>query len=112
MAIKYTIKKEGDEVTIVKTGMKETFTLQDLNDIIKYNEKMKKETEDNLSLREAELQNIVGFYPKVLEMTDEELFRIAMYQDRKKDVADYKDKLKQFEEKLEEQYKIKELTNE
>lgn len=113
MEITYEIKKEKGVTKIIKSGMVEEFTLEQLEDTIKYNEKMKAEQEANMKLRMAELENVIKFYPKVLKLTDEEVFRIAMYKEKLEDVTAYKEKIKQFKKKLAEQNKILKLaTNE
>ena len=112
MEITYEIKKKGDVTTITKSGMVETFTLEQLEDTIKYNEKTKLEQESNLKLRLIEIENITHFYPKVLKMTPEEIYRVAMYQQKMAEKIDLEAKIKEFKKKLKEQYKIQNLTNE
>ena len=113
MKIQHEITKNKKGLIIIKeTGHTKEYSLADLEEVIAYNEKAKGEAEANAKLREAELINVIEYYPKVLELTDEEIFRIAFYGKIKKDIKDYEDKIKEFKVKLKEQYKIRDLANE
>ena len=111
MKIEYTTRKKGKEIIIKETGHFKEYTLTELNDIIAYNEKMKGEAEANLKLRTTELFNVIEHYPKVLELTDEEVFRVAFYGKVKKDVADYENKIKEFDEVLSRQHKTRKIAD-
>lgn len=107
--IKYNIIKKGSNVLIEKTGMVESFSLEELDDVIKYNEKLKTECESNLKIREAERENIINHYEKIKDLSEEEIFRIAMYYQKDKDIKEYKSKLSEIYKKITEQNNIKKL---
>lgn len=110
--IKYKVTKKDDETIIKETGHFREYTLTELNNIIASNEKSKKEAEANLKLRTAELFNIVENYPAVLNMTPEEVFRVAMYGKVKTDVEAYEKKIAEFDEALTRQYNTKKIVDE
>ena len=107
--IKYNIIKKGSNIIIEKTGMVDSFTEEQLDDVIKYNEKLKTECESNLQIREAERQNIIDNYAPITKMTEEEIFRVAMYYQKDKDVKEYKAKLSEIYKKLTEQNNVKKI---
>lgn len=106
------IKNKKGEISIKETGHIKEYTLTELEDVITYNEKLKKETEANAKIRGQELINVIEYYPDVLKLTDEQIFRIAFYGKVKKDVKDYEQKIKEVNAKLKEQYKIRKLAHE
>ena len=107
--IKYRVFNKKGETIIEKTGMVEEFTLTELNDVLAYNNKLKVEAESTLSIREAEKQNIEDNYPKIKEMTEEEIFRVAMYHQKVTDIKAYKDKLSEIYKKITEQNNVKKI---
>lgn len=103
---KYRIVEEKeipDESVIEKTGGVVKFTLAEIKAGLASLNKMKEELEAGIKLRDAEMKNIEGHHPEVLDADEKNVFTaqtLAFYTEKKKDKVKYEKKLKLVEEAI------------
>lgn len=100
MKLTYKIKEKKEDINtsiIEKSGHTIEFTLDDVKKTQDYNRKSLKELNAFLEVNNVKLKNIEEHHKEVLDLTEEQLFTYAMYQNLKTEVANAEEKKVLFE---------------
>lgn len=101
----YKIKEENEDPmlsVIEKGGVTVDFTLQDVENDIRHNTKLKKELEARLKLDKAKVENIEHFHPWVKDWSDEQLSIAHLYAESRSVVRSFPERIREATEAIEE----------